>query len=72
MRLAKRILTKSWYYGDEYYPFPHLYCDFSINGMPYESVENAVVGKDEYDWPLKPELRLSADDVKRPITLDER
>lgn len=50
--------------GDEYYNYPHIYCDFSANGMPYEAFEYAVVGKDEYDWPLKPELRLTADDVK--------
>jgi hypothetical protein len=51
-------------HGDEHYPFPHLYCDFSINGMPYESFEHAVVGKGEYDWPLKPELQLSAEAVR--------
>ena len=55
-------------HGDENYPFPHLYCDFSINGMPYEGFEHAVVGKreDEYDWPLKPELQLSEEAVRRP------
>ena len=49
--------------GDENYGIPHLYCDFSINGMPYESFEHAVVGKSEndYDWPLRPELRLSSE-----------
>jgi hypothetical protein len=46
-------------HGDEYYGFPHIYCDFSIKGMPYESFEYAIVGKDEYDWHLKPENRLA-------------
>lgn len=45
--------------GDEYYNYPHIYCDFSIEGMPYEGFEFAVVGKDEYDWPLKAELRVA-------------
>ena len=45
--------------GDGYYNFPHLYCEFSINEMPYERFANAVVGKnDEYDWPLNAELQL--------------
>jgi hypothetical protein len=49
--------------GDEYYNYPHIYCDFSIDGMPYEDFEFAVVGKDEYDWPLKPELRVTEEAV---------
>lgn len=54
--------------GDEYYNFPHLYCTFSINGMPYEGFEYAVVGRDEYDWPLDPELQLPEEAVlaRRP------
>jgi hypothetical protein len=52
-------------HGDEYHGCPHLYCDFSVNGMPYEGFEHAVVGKGEYDWPLKPELRLSEEAVRR-------
>ncbi len=45
--------------GDEYYNFPHLYCEFNCNEMPFERFENAVVGKnDEYDWPLNAELQL--------------
>jgi hypothetical protein len=60
--------------GDEYYNFPHLYCEFSVNGMPYERFEYAVVGKDgEYDWPLKEELRLiEAAVLKRPDTAQEK
>jgi hypothetical protein len=52
--------------GDANYPQPHLYYDFSINGMPYEGFENAVVGKNEYDWPLKPEMQLPAEAVLLP------
>lgn len=45
--------------GDEYYNFPHPYCEFNINEMPYERFEHAVVGKDgEHDWPLNAELQL--------------
>ena len=53
-------------HGDGYYPFPHIYCDFSINGMPYEAFEYAVVGKGEYDWPLDASLRLTAEQVSQP------
>jgi hypothetical protein len=47
--------------GDEYYACPKLYCDFSINGMPYERIEYAVVGEHEYDWPLYFEHRVRRD-----------
>jgi hypothetical protein len=50
--------------GDEYYNFPHLYCEFNIDEMPYERFEHAVVGKDgECDWPLSAELRLDEAEV---------
>lgn len=51
--------------GDEYYNEPHLYCDFSCNGAPYERVEYAVVAEDDeyYDWPLTPELQLPTEEV---------
>lgn len=51
--------------GDEYYNGPHLYCDFNIDGMPYERFEYAVVAKegDFYDWPLSPELQLQSEVV---------
>jgi hypothetical protein len=45
--------------GDEYYNFPHIYCEFADNGMPYEGFAYAVVGKNEYDWPLYPKKRLA-------------
>jgi hypothetical protein len=51
--------------GDEYYNTPHLYCDFSINGMPYEQFEYAVVANEGefYDWPLNPALQLPSETV---------
>lgn len=51
--------------GDEYSYHPHLYCDFNIDGMPYERFEHAVVAKDGefYDWPLKAQLRLPREAV---------
>jgi hypothetical protein len=54
--------------GDEYYNFPHIYCLFSINGMPNEGLECAVVGEEEYDWPLKDEFRIPEDAVANPHT----
>ena len=45
-------------HGDEYNNSPYLYCTFDIDGMPYESFEYRIVGRDEYDWPLNPELQL--------------
>jgi hypothetical protein len=50
--------------GDEYYNFPHLYCTFSVKGMPYEGFEYAVVGQGEYDWPLRSELQLPEEAVQ--------
>jgi hypothetical protein len=51
--------------GDGYFPGPHLYCDFSINDMPYERFDYAVVARDaeRYDWPLNPALRLPTESV---------
>jgi hypothetical protein len=51
-------------HGDEFYNDPHLYCTFNIDGMPYERFEHAVVGRDEYDWPLKAELQLPEEAVR--------
>ncbi len=31
--------------GDEYYPFPHLYCRYADNGMPYESFEYYAISE---------------------------
>lgn len=50
--------------GDEIYPFPHIYCSFDDDGMPYESFEYAKVGGDrEYDWPLDPQRQLAETDA---------
>ena len=53
--------------GDEYYNGPHLYCDFSIDGMPYERFDYAVVARDGefYDWPLDTALQLPTESVMR-------
>lgn len=45
--------------GDEYYAEPHLFCSFSINGMPYESFEYRYLDKTSgIEWPLRLENRL--------------
>jgi hypothetical protein len=52
-------------HGDEFYNFPHLYCAFDNDSMPYEDFAYAIVGNaEEYDWPLDPNRRLSEEDVK--------
>ena len=51
-------------HGDEYNNSPYLYCTFDIDGMPYESFEYRIVGRDEYDWPLNPELQLREEAVR--------
>lgn len=33
--------------GDEFYVVPHLFCDFSINGMPYEEFTYYIVDENE-------------------------
>jgi hypothetical protein len=33
--------------GDEFYIVPHLFCDFSINGMPYEEFTYYIVNENE-------------------------
>ncbi len=39
--------------GDEYYPQPHLYCQYADNGMPYEGFEFYTVGGGyEFSLPL--------------------
>lgn len=32
--------------GDEYYNFPHMYCDFKNSGMPYEEFVYSLIGND--------------------------
>ena len=43
--------------GDEYYPFPHIYCKFADKGMPYEDFVYMIFG-DKYDWFLEPEREI--------------
>ncbi len=33
--------------GDEYYPYPHIYCNFGYNGRPYESYIYRVIIEDD-------------------------
>ncbi|NJO92398.1 MAG: hypothetical protein HC831_28090 [Chloroflexia bacterium] len=33
--------------GDGYYPMPHLYCKFDLDGMPYESIEYYTFGNSD-------------------------
>jgi len=33
--------------GDEYYPYPHIYCNFGYNGRPYESYIYRVIIDDD-------------------------
>ena len=33
--------------GDEYYPYPHIYCNFGFNGQPYESFIYRVIVEDD-------------------------
>lgn len=33
--------------GDEYYNFPHIYCDFANNGSPYEEIVYYWIAKEE-------------------------
>jgi hypothetical protein len=39
--------------GDEYYPQPHLYCQFADAGTPYESYGYFIIDeKRDYEWEL--------------------
>lgn len=38
-RIPFHLIESVDWEGDEYYPFPHIYCHFSIKGQPYEDVE---------------------------------
>jgi len=45
--------------GDEFYPFPHLYCLYATNGMPYESFEYYTIsGNDGYHFVLPSEAMV--------------
>ncbi len=52
--------------GDEYYPFPHLYCLFADNGMPYEDFGYYEMSKNEsYHFPLQLEARVGLEKLLR-------
>jgi len=54
--------------GDEYYPFPHLYCLYANDGMPYESFEYYAISEgDSYHFRLPSEARV---DLDRLLSLD--
>jgi len=41
--------------GDEYYNYPHLFCDFRNNGLPYEEYSYRLIDEENnshYDYPL--------------------
>ncbi len=42
-------------HGDNHYNHPHIYCDFSNNGQPYEAIGYAELN-DVYNWELDPAL----------------
>jgi len=45
--------------GDEYYPFPHLYCLYADEGMPYEGFRYYVITEDDsYHFPLRTETQI--------------
>ncbi len=44
--------------GDEYYPFPHIYCKFADKGMPYEDFEYMIFGE-KFDWTLEQKHQVS-------------
>lgn len=54
--------------GDEYYPFPHLYCLYADDGMPYESFEYYVISEDDsYHFGLPSDARV---DLSKLLNLD--
>jgi hypothetical protein len=45
--------------GDEYYPFPHLYCLYADNGMPYEGFRYYAISEDDsYHFALRAEAQI--------------
>jgi hypothetical protein len=48
--------------GDEYYPFPHLYCLYVDDGMPYEGFEYyAISNNDGYHFGLPSDAKVDLD-----------
>jgi hypothetical protein len=48
--------------GDEYYDIPHIFCDFSCNGEPYEEIVYSLIGHDNTDQDF--DSRLKNEDRK--------
>ena len=48
--------------GDEYYPQPHLYCQFGNNGEPYEGRGFFLIG-DVYEWELDGQNRMEFEEL---------
>jgi hypothetical protein len=44
--------------GDEYYNLPHVFCEFSNDGMPYEAIVHRLADGDHY-WPLEPDRQFA-------------
>jgi hypothetical protein len=54
--------------GDEYYPFPHLYCLYADDGMPYEGFAYyAISENDAYHFRLQADAQT---DLDRLLSLD--
>jgi len=43
--------------GDEFYPVPHLYCQFADGSEPYEEFRYRLLANDSYPFQLPPETR---------------
>jgi hypothetical protein len=55
--------------GDEFYPQPHLYCDFADDGTPYEG-RGYFIARDSYEWELPPEKRIGLDELLKTARRD--
>ena len=56
--------------ADEYYPFPHLYCLYADNGMPYEGFEYYQIPEsDSYLFSLPSDARV---ELERLLRLDSK
>jgi hypothetical protein len=54
--------------GDEYYPFPHLYCVYADNNMPYEGFGYYVISdNDSYHFSLPTEGKV---ELQKLLNLD--
>jgi hypothetical protein len=56
--------------GDEFYPFPHLYCLYADDGMPYEGFEYYQIPEDDsYLFSLPSDARV---ELERLLRLDPK